>query len=367
MKVKMVFMMVPVLLALGSCGKQTQTPEQQIKAYPTQVLSKQDVVLQSTYPATIKGQEDIEIRPRINGFIKAIYVDEGTIVRKGQTLFQIDAPTAEQNVRTSQAAVESAKAQLNSAKVNVNRIRPLAEKGIVSNVQLEMAENDYVSAEAALKQAQAALQNAQATASWTNVTSPVNGIVGSIPFKLGSLVDDKNVLTTVSNTGNVFVYFSVNEKELMNLLENLDGNTQREKIVNIPAVTLTLANGSEYPDKGKVETIEGQINNATGSVTIRASFPNTRGLLKSGSSGRITIPNPMSGVVVVPQKATFARQDKIFIYKVQADSVSETLISVLPTPDGKSYVVTNGLNINERVVTDGIITLSQGAKIKVED
>jgi len=348
---------------LNRAGMNTQTAPQE---YPTQVLSAQDVQLQTVYPATIKGQEDTEIRPRIDGFIDAIYVDEGTVVKKGQSLFKINSPSAEQALRTAQAAVESATAQVSTAKLNVDRFKPLAEQGIVSQVQLDTYQNAYLSAQAAQAQAQAQLTNAQAQISWTNVLSPVDGIVGSIAYRLGSLVNNGNVLTTVSSAYNVFAYFSLNEKDLVSLLDNLPGKTQAEKINNLPAVSFQMADGTIYDDKGKVKTITGLVNVTTGTVTLRAELPNARGSLRSGFSGNIIIPKAANNAIVVPQKATFTRQDKYLVYKVQGDSVVSAQIIVVPTPDGKSYVVTNGLSNGDRIVSDGIATLAEGKKIIVK-
>lgn len=357
---------VLVALLLVSCGKKQEAAKEEAPVYPTAVLSAQDAVLESVYPATIKGQEDIEIRPRIDGFIEAIYVDEGAPVRKGQALFKINSPMSIQALTSAQAAVNSAQAALNTALLNVERIRPLAEKGIVSNVQLQTTENAYQSSKASLAQAQATLSNAQATVSWTNVISPVDGIIGAIPYRLGSLVDKANVLTTVANTNNVYVYFSLNEKDLMEFLQNAPGKTEAEKIKNMPELTLILADGSVYPEKGKVSTISGLVNTSTGSVSFRADFPNPLGLLRSGTSGKISIPKHLENVLVIPQKATFAQQDKVLVYKVQGDSVVQAPISVLQVPGGQDYAVTAGLSSGDRIVTDGVITLRNGMKIKVQ-
>ncbi|MDU1890126.1 MAG: efflux RND transporter periplasmic adaptor subunit [Dysgonomonas sp.] len=354
-------------LLVTSCGnKQDSTSQLTTQKYPTTIVNEENVELLSVYPTTVKGQEDIEIRPRIDGFIDAIYVDEGSVVRKGQALFKINSPQAEQALTTAQASIKSAQAQVNTAKVNVNRIRPLAEKGIVGNVQLETAEDSYQTALAGLAQAEAALKNAQATMSWTNVTSPVDGLVGSIPQRLGSLVNSGNVLTTVANTGNVYAYFSLNEKELSVFLNNLEGKSQAEKIKNAPAVNLTLSDGSVYEHTGRIETITGSINITTGSATFRAEFPNKEGLLRSGTSGKISIPRHLDNTIVIPQKATFAQQDKILVFQVEGDSVVQRVISVLPTPDGKKYAVTNGLKSGDRIVTDGIATLNHGKKIAID-
>lgn len=356
-----------LVLFTTSCGNQQNSSEQASPLkYPTAIVSRQNAKLESVYPVTIKGKEDIEVRPRIDGFIESIYVDEGAVVKKGQSLFKINSPQSQQALTSALAAIKSAHAQVNIAKVDVSRIRPLVEKNIVSPVQLETAESAYQSALASLAQAEATLKNAEATMSWTNVTSPVNGLVGEIPYRQGSLVSSNNVLTTVANTSNVFAYFSLNEKELSVFLNTLDGHTQAEKIKNAPEITLTLADGTVYKHKGKIETISGSVNITTGTANFRAEFPNMEGKLRSGTSGRISIPRYMDNAIIIPQKATFAQQDKIIIFKVQGDSVLQTAISILPTPDSKSYVVTNGLEIGDRIVTDGIATLSHGKKITVE-
>jgi len=352
------------VLVLVSCGRKGDNQgEQQLQEYPTMVVSAQDETLENVYPAVIKGQEDIEIRPRIDGFIDAIYVDEGSVVRKGQVLFSINSPQSQQSYTSAVAAVSSAEAQLNTAKLNVDRIRPLAEKGIVSDVQLSTYQNSYETAAATLSQAKATLANAQSTLGWTKVTSPVDGMVGSIPFRLGSLVNSSNVLTTVANTNNIYAYFSLSEIELMQFLRNVEGNTQAEKIKNLPPVTLTLKDKSVYPDKVKVETISGVVDQATGSASFRAEFPNRQAILRSGTMGNISIPRIMKDAIVIPQKATFTQQDKYLTYKVVGDSVVQTLITVVSTPDGKNYVVTSGLSEGDRIVTDGIITLGNGKKI----
>jgi len=367
MKVKKVVFGAMALLLMVSCGNKNSNPFGAVdttpQEYPTVVLAKQDVELETVMPVTIKGQEDIEIRPRVDGFIESMYVDEGSVVKKGQTLFKINSPQSVQAVTTAEATIQSAKAQVATAKLNVDRFRPLAEKGIVSKVQLDTYENAYDAALAAEAQGKAALANANATLGWTNVTSPVDGVVGSIPYRLGSLVNSQNTLTTVSSIGNVFAYFSINEKVFVSMLDGLEGKTQAEKINNLPEVTLIMADGTVYSEKGKIKTITGQVNVTTGSVNLRAEFPNGQGVLRSGFSGKISIPKYMEKALVIPQKATFTQQNKYLTYKVQGDSVIQSMISVIPTPDGKNYVVTEGLSEGDRIVTDGLITLSNGKKI----
>ncbi len=360
-----------LLLLLCSCGGKKKADTQQqgpppAQAYPTAVVEPQQIELQAVYPVTLKGRDDVEIRPRIDGFIDKIYFDEGSLIKKGQSLFKINSPQAEQGVVTARAAVTSAEATLNTAQLNVERMRPLAEKQIIGQVQLMTYENQYESAKAALSQARATLSQAQATLSWTNVNSPVDGVAGVVSYRLGSLVSSSNVLTVIASTGNIFAYFALNEKDLMDLLEYYPGKTQAEKIKNMPPVTLTLADGSTYPEPGKIETISGVVNTATGSANFRAEFPNAQGLLRSGSSGKIALPRHVENAFLIPQKATFAQQDKILVFVVEADTVRQQTIQVLPTPDGKNYAVTGGLTAGQRIVTEGVATLRQGKKIKPE-
>jgi len=356
-----------LILLVTSCGnKQGSSEQAPIQKYPVSGVDRQAVRLESVYPVTIKGKEDIEIRPRIDGFIDAIYVDEGAVVKKGQPLFKINSPQSEQALNSARAAIKSARAQVNIARVDVSRIRPLVEKNIVSKVELEIAESTCQAELAALAQAEATLKNAEATMGWTNVTSPVDGLVGEISYRQGSLVDSDKLLTTVANTSNAFAYFSLNEKDLYTFLDNLEGDTQVEKLKKAPEIILTLANGTAYEYPGKIETITGSINTTTGTASFRAEFPNKEGKLRSGSSGKISVPRYIENAMVIPQKATYARQNKTLVYLVQGDSVIQKVISVLPTPDGKSYVVIDGLKDGDRIVTDGIATLSQGKKIRTE-
>lgn len=358
---------VSSLLLFSACGNQQNTGvSHTLPKYPVAELQAQNIELFTSYPTNIQGKQDIEIRPRIDGFIDAIYVDEGAVVKKGQVLFKINSPQAEQALTSAKAAIEMAKASVNTAKTNVDRIEPLAKKGIVGEVQLTIAQDSYNTALASLQQAEAAYKNAKATKSWTDVTSPVDGLVGSIPFRLGSLVSSANVLTTVANVNQIFAYFSMNEKEFMKLLERLEGDTQSEKIKHIPNVRLTLANGTEYSHLGKVETITGSVQVTTGSVMLRAEFPNPDYELRSGMSGNVALPHYMENALVVPQKAVSEQQNKNLVFQVLGDSVVLKAITVVPTPNGQDYVVTSGLQVKDRIVTDGIITLRNGMKIDAE-
>lgn len=368
MKVKQILCGISILLSLAACskknGNKTDAPHQE---YPVLKIIKQEALLESVYPATIKGQEDVEIRPRLEGFINAINVDEGATVKKGQVLFKIDSPESEEKLATAEASLNSAQAELNTAKVNVERIRPLAEKNIISRTQLLTYENAYKTALARLKQSEASLKSAQATVSWMNVASPVDGVVGTVSFRIGSLVNKDDILATVASTGSVFAYFSLNENELKDFLNKAHGKTQAEKIKNLPPVNLQLSDESLYSEKGKIQTISGIIDISTGSANFRAEFPNHQGKLRSGASGKVIIPEQIREAIVIPQKATFAQQNKILVYKLQGDSVKQTIVVVTDLSDGKSYVVTDGLSDGDLIISDGIATLNDGKKISIKN
>lgn len=354
MKTKRLVLVVGISSVLvSSCGKK-QDPmgaaTAQIKEYPVEVVGTGNTELHTVYPAVLKGEQDIDIKPRVDGFIDAIYVDEGATVKKGQPLFKINSPSSMQ-------MIETAKANYNTAKLDVERIRPLVEKGIMSQVKLSAYENVMASAKATLEQA-------KATLSWATVTSPVNGVVGTIAFRQGSLVTNTSVLTTVANVSNVVAYFSVNEKDLLVLLREFKGNSQAEKIKNMPAVNLLLSDGSKYEETGRIQTISGVVDATSGAVNFRAQFPNKQGLLRSGSSAKIVIPTQVKSAVIIPQKATFAQQDKVLVFKCQGDSVVQKSVTVETTPDGLNFVVTEGLAAGDKIVTDGIATLANGQKIK---
>ncbi len=368
MDLNKIFSGVICLMIMSSCGnkKNTDNPAALIE-YPVQAIERQNVTIDSEYPVTIKGQEDVEIRPRIDGFIDAIFIDEGSAVKKDQVLFKINSPSAEQALLSAQALVSSSSAALNTAKLNIDRTRPLVEKGIISKVQLATYEDAYKQAQALLKQAQASLMNAQATIDWTKVKSPVDGVVGEISFRQGSLVDKSNILTTVSSIGNVYAYFSMNEKQLMTFLNNLEGQTQAEKIKHIPPVKLVLADGAEYPEAGKIETITGSINSTTGTANLRAEFSNQNKILRSGTSGKIYIPTQMNNIFVIPQKATFAQQNKVLVYTLQGDSAVQRVITVVPYDNGASFIVTDGLSDGDKIISDGLSTLKNGKKIKPQN
>jgi len=335
-------------------------------AYSVFTVKAQTATLKTNYPANLQGEQNIEIRPKIDGYIEKIYVDEGASVKKGQLLYRISAPQYQQDVNTATAAISSAEADVSAAELQVKKAKPLVEKEIISKYELESAEYTLQARKATLAQAKANLANAKTNLGYTTVTSPVDGVVGSIPYRLGSLINSNTTmpLTTVSNIGNVFAYFSLNEKQLLNFSREYKGNTLEAKLKQLPPVTLILADGSEYPEKGKVETIGGLINTETGSASFRATFPNPVGLLRSGASATIEIPVTVNDAILVPQRSTYEMQGKHFVYLVNdSNKVISTEIEIMTNAAGQYFVVTNGLKAGDTVVYESTGTLQDSTNI----
>lgn len=363
-------LLFPAIMIISACGnsgsQKGAAPADKPKDYKVLTLQPRSATLNTDYPASIEGQENIEIRPRVDGYVEKIYVDEGSVVKKGQLLFKINAPQYEQEVRTASASIKSAEAEVSAASMAVNKVKPLVEKDIVSKYELESAQYTYQAKMAALAQAKAALSNAKTNLGYTSVTSPVNGVVGSIPFRLGSLVSGNNAqpLTTVSSTGNVFVYFAFNEKLLLNFSKDDAHQSLSQKLTKLPPVSLILSDGTLYDEKGRIQTITGQINTATGSANVRANFPNPKGLIRSGSSATIRIPNEVKAGILIPQSATFELQDKRFAVVVDKDGKTKNVaITVLQNTAGNFFVIQDGLKAGDKIVLEGVSTLKDGTQI----
>lgn len=338
-----------------------------ILEYPVLGLTSMNTTLFSDYPATIQGQQNIEIRPKIDGYIDAIYVDEGAIVSKGQVLFRISAPQYEQEVRTAQANIKIAEADVQAAQMEVSKVSPLVEKNIISKYELESRQYILQSKQAALAQAQARLVNAKTNLGYTAIASPVNGVVGAIPFKIGSLVSSNMAqpLTIVSDIKNIYAYFSINEKQALQFMRNTPGATPKDRLSNMPPVTLLLADGTEFPQKGKLEQGSGIVSTETGSFSIRANFPNKNNMIRSGNTGIVRIPQNIDSVLIIPQKATYELQGKHFVYVLESTgTVRSTEISIMENNDGSNYVVQSGLHEGEKIIIEGVATLKNGTTIK---
>jgi membrane fusion protein (multidrug efflux system) len=331
--------------------------------YPVRTVSAQGAAMQTTYPATIKGIQDVEIHPKVSGFITKVCVKEGQSVAAGQLLFTIDAETYQAAVRQSQAAVNTARAQAQTAKMTYQNSQKLYKNNVIGQYELQSSQNTYASAQAQVSQAQAALTSAKEMLSFCFVKSPAAGVVGSLPFKVGALVSAASTLTTVSNISTMEVFFSMTEKDMLDMTKTT--GSASAALASIPPVKLQLADGTIYDHPGKVVKMSGVIDAATGSVSMIAHFSNPEKLLKSGGSGSIVVPHDNSNAIVIPQECTLEVQNKIFVYILGKDNkVKYTEIKVDPQNDGKNYVVTAGLHVGDRYVTNGLSKLNDGMKIK---
>lgn len=344
---------------LVSCGG---TQQQQAGASAPQIATMtvdyETSNLESAYPATIKGRTDIDIRPQVTGFITKVHVDEGQQVRKGQPLFTLDQVQFQAAVESAEASIKVAETAVSTAKLTEANKRKLLNKNIISEYEWQVAANSLAQAEAQLAQAKANLVNARKNLAYTVVTSPSNGVVGTIPNREGSLASPSSAqpLTTVSDNSEVYAYFSLNEKDI---IEMTDGGKKslNASINNMPDVTLRLATGEVYPELGKVATVSGVIDNSTGAASVRALFKNENGMLRSGSTGSILIPVKTDSAIIVPQKATYELQDLRYVYVLNDSNVATSRqITINPVNDGKNFVVTSGLKPGERIAVEGVGT-----------
>lgn len=347
---------VSAMSLMTGCGGKQQMPQGGAPAFATMVLSPSSSELESTYPALIKGKTDIAIRPQVTGFITKVHVDEGQYVKKGQTLFTLDQVQFQAAVEQAQAAVNAAQTSVATAQLTADSKKQLYAKNIISNYEYQLADNQLQAAKAQLMQAQAALTNARKNLAYTVITAPSDGVVGVIPSREGSLASPSSAqpLTTVSDNSEVYAYFSLTEKDLLEMSDN-GARTIKSAIDSMPAVKLRLADGTMYPSEGKVATVSGVIDNSTGAASVRALFPNPSGLLRSGSTGNIVMPRDEENVILIPQKATFELQDRRFVYLVNdSNTVKSVPITVSPVNDGKNFVVTSGLKAGDRIAIEGV-------------
>jgi len=353
---KKLMMLAAVAATLVSCGGGGGRPNFGDNEYPVVTVGTSSADMQTTYPASIKGVQDVEIRPKAQGFLTEIHVKEGQSVSAGQTLFVIDNETYQAQVRLAQAAVNAAQQGVNTAQLTYDNSKQLHASKVIGDYELQTAQNAMESAKAQLAQAQASLASAKETLSYCYVKSPAAGVVGTIPFKKGALVSGSNILTTVSNNSSMEVYFSVTEKDAM-LISQVGLNS-------FPPVKLQLADGSIYEHDGTVTKMSGVIDAATGSVQIIALFNNPARKLKSGGTGNIIIPRVNSNAIIIPQSCVSEVQNKKFVYTLGKDNkVKYTEIKVDPQNDGNNYIVTDGLKAGDKYVTNGITKLNDGMEI----
>jgi membrane fusion protein (multidrug efflux system) len=375
---KKVFLL-SALSALYSCNSNKPQQASGVAEFPVVEVGQRNVTGYTEFPVTIKGINNNDVRAKIQGYVKKVFVDEGQLVNVGTPLFQLETNILTQNADAAKAAltaseanIEASQASVKAAEVEVQKLEPLVAKNIIGAAQLETAKANLARAQAALAQAVASkgqanstLKGIQENINFSIVKSPIRGVVGSIPFREGSLVgpSDMTPLTTVSETSSVYAYFSMNEKEYLDFLGRTPGSTVKEKLKNIPEVDLVLANGELYPEKGKVQAVTGQIDASTGSIQFRVTFRNPAGLLSNGNSGKIRIPKTYENALVFPEMSLFERQGSYYVYSVKQDTAYMTRVQVVDRTQNL-VIAGEGIKEGDLIVTQGTSNLRDKTPVK---
>lgn len=361
---KLILMLVAVAALLTSCKKEKSEENNPSQSWKVIQVKPSDASLATTYTASIKGQNDVEIRPQVSGLIKQVNITEGARVKKGQILFVLDQVTYQSELNRTIANVKQAKAALSTAKLIYDSKKKLTQEKVVSDFELQTAQNNMISTEASLAQANAEEMNARNNLSFTVVKSPVDGVVGNLPYRQGALVNSQISLplTTVSDNSEMYVYFSLNETELLNMAKN--SGSVAKAIQAMDKVQLLLSDNSTYSETGKVESVSGLIDPNTGAANLRVKFPNPKGFLQSGGTGKVIIPQHFSNVILIPQTATVRSQDKVLVYKVVNGKAKSVLVQGIPIDNGQEYLVNEGLKTGDRIVAEGAGLVHESMDIK---
>ena len=355
-------MMVCMVSVLTSCGGDAPMPQQ--TSYETVTIKKESITVPMKFSAKLKGETDVTITPQVSGQLMRICVTEGDQVKKGQVLFQIDARDAQLELESAQANLQAALAQENSAKIEYESNKNLYEKKIVSKYTFETAQNSYEQAKASVIQYRAQVNRAKVNLGYCTITAPVTGSIGEIPVRTGDQISPSTYLTTVSGNANMDAEFSLPETILSMMLSE-GFNTDPNYLAKMsPEIGFIMKNGTEYEQKGKITRATGVVNATTGTISLKATFPNSKGQLYSGMQGNIVIPLQEDSVMVIPQEAVVKLQDKQQVYKVQPDStVTSVEVTTQDIFDGEHYIALTGLNEGDRIVTVGANNLHEGQKV----
>ncbi|MGY5846078.1 efflux RND transporter periplasmic adaptor subunit [Salegentibacter sp. HM20] len=342
-----------ILVLLAACGNSEgkTKPAETVGSFPVIKAEKRDLTSFQSFPANIEGTVNAAVRAKVSGYITQVLVDEGEEVKRGQMLFRLETESLTQDAEAARAAV-------NAAQVEVDKLQPLVEKNIISPVQLETAK-------AQLAQAKSNYNSITANIAYANIKSPVDGIVGAINFRSGNLVSpgDPDPLTTVSQSEEVYAFFSMNEAEYYDFMDRIEGNSRKEKLENLPLVKLVLAGDREYIHQGRIETVNPQVNTQTGTISFRATFPNPEGLLANGNSGRILVPRNYEDALVIPSKSTYESQGRVYTFKLVAgDTVKNTLIQA-GNKVNDLLIVKSGVQAGDDIVAEGVAKLRDNQRI----
>ncbi|WP_456311944.1 efflux RND transporter periplasmic adaptor subunit [Pseudomonas shirazensis] len=355
-------------LVLSSCADKTQAPPPPPPVLPVAAITSENTITDTEYPASIQGTVDVEIRPQVSGNLDRVLVDEGAYVSKGQSLFKINERPYREQLNNALASLHAYEAALINAQLEVDKLTPLVQNKVVSEYQLKTAKASQKIASANIEQARAMVASARINLGYTNVTAPVSGYIGRLPKKQGSLVSasDIEALTTLSDVHEVYAYFSLGETDFINFKSQYAGNSLGDKIKHLPPVSLILADNNAYPQTGKIDMVDGQFDKTTGAITLRATFPNKNGTLRSGNTGKIRLGINHDDAILVPQSATIEMQDKIFVFTVgKENKVNKMPITVIGK-SGANYLVKDGVKSGDQLVLSGVDKLQEGQVIQPE-
>ena len=351
------------VVGLTACS--IDMPKETQSSFETMTVETSDIELPYKFSARMKGQNDVTITPQVSGQLMEICVAEGQQVRKGQTLFVIDQRNAQLELEAAEANLQAALAQENSAKLEYESNKNLFDKKIVSSYMLNNSENSYKQAQAAVAQARASVNRAKVNLGFCSITASVSGIIGEIPVRVGDQVSPMTQLTMLSGNTTMYAEFSVTEAIIENMVQEGIKAAEREKLLaEMPEATFVMKNGTEYPHKGRIISLTGIVNAATGSLTSKVSFPNPDGHLYSGIQGSVVMNFAEKDVIVIPQKAVVRLQDKALVYKVLADSTATAIdVTTQDTGNGQDFIITSGLNVGDRIVTTGANNVTEGQQV----
>ncbi|GEN77080.1 efflux RND transporter periplasmic adaptor subunit [Chryseobacterium hagamense] len=363
-----IIVLISSIILLQNC---TQAAESSNAALPAPELPVYSVItspatVYQEFPTALEGKNNVEIRSQVDGYLDKIYVEEGAYVRAGQSLFKIDSRSYGEQMNMASANLQAANANIQKAKVEVDRLEPLVAAKVVSDVQLRTAKANYTAAVAAASQARASVGSAKINVGFTTITAPVSGYIGRIPHKKGSLISrtDPSPLTLLSDISEIYAYFSLSELDFIAFQKKYPGATLNEKLKNMPMVELVIADNSIYAEKGKMSIVDGQFDKTTGAISVRAVFPNTAGILRTGNTGRVRMPQLFDKTLVIPQESTYEIQDKTYVYVLGKDNkVTGKPVKISGKTDSY-YFISEGLAAGDKIVYTGLGTLKDGVSIK---
>ena len=354
--------LLSLVFVLASC--KIDIPKEVPTSFETITVEKRDISVPMKFSARLKGQSDVTIMPQVSGQLMKIAVSEGQQVTKGQVLFVIDSRNAQLELEAAQANLQAALASENSAKLEFESNKNLYEKNIASRYMMDNAENSYKRAQSSVAQARASVDRARVNLGFCTIKSPVTGVIGEIPVKPGDQVSPGLRLTIVSGNQQMDAEFSIPETILEYAVANGYNLNTEESVKQMPEVTFVMKNGTEYPHKGRLSSATGVVNSATGTIAIKATFPNPDGVLFSGVQGTVVMQEDKENVMIVPQTAVVRLQDKSLVYKVQADStVTAVTVTTEDVGNGQDFIVTSGLNVGDRIVSVGANNLQEGQQV----